>query len=163
VEEKIPDSIAHPAGLSVDVLSGSAKVIIPKWKMRQRAELKPRIAAVLVKVAEAQGGLSENLDLGTMLSNAESEIADLCYASTVMPEGLEWDDLDWEDLVSIAWGVWQQNIGTPGGGGLLGKTMGLLAPLTTSSPPKTSSEPSGPVSATSPVDGAAPQNDSSTN
>jgi len=127
--------------------------------MRDRAELKPRIAKIFEKFTAMQGQ-QVDFSLATIFTHAEDEVAEICRLSCDLGD-LDWDDLDWEDVPVIAQAVWELNIITEAGGGLVGKTAGLLAPML-SSPQKTESAPSGPDSVSSPADGEAAPSDSST-
>lgn len=153
-------TIAHPRNVEVAVLGGERHVTVRKWKMRDRAELRPRLATLFAKIATLEG-LALNLGLAEIFMHAEDECAEIAKVSTVMPEGLPWDELDWEDLAAIVQVVWTLNVMGPDGGGMAGKVGSLLGPLLSTSP--TESKPSGQDSVSSLDGGAPPQNDSSTN
>ena len=147
-------TIAHPRNMEVPVLGDTRHVTIRKWKMRDRAELRPRLAALFQKLVSIDGA---KLDVGLaeVFIHAEDECAEIARASTSMPDGLEWDDLDWEDLAAIVSGVWFLNIVGPDGGGMVGKVGSLLGPMLSAN--QTESKPSGQDSVSSPDDGAPPQ------
>jgi hypothetical protein len=153
-------TLAHPRNVEVAVLGDTRHVTVRKWKMRDRAELRPRLAALFAKVAGMEGQ-ALNLGLAEVFMHAEEECAEIARVSTVMPEDLEWDDLDWEDLAAIVQTVWLLNVVGPDGGGLAGKVGSLLGPMLSTNP--TESKPSGQDSACSPDGGAQPQSVSSTN
>ena len=153
-------TIAHPRNVEVAVLGGERHVTVRKWKMRDRAELRPRLAKLFAKVAGMEGQ-SLNLGLAEVFMHAEEECAEIAKVSTDMPKDLEWDDLDWEDLAAIVQTVWAVNVIPPDGGGMVGKVGSLLGPLLSTRP--TESKPSGQDSVSSPDGGAPPQSDSSTN
>jgi hypothetical protein len=153
-------TISHPQNVEVQVLSDTRHVTVRKWKMRDRAELRPRIASLFEKLASMES-VSLDVGLAQIFLHAEEECEHIARVSTAMPADLEWDDLDWEDLASIAQSVWLVNIVGPDGGGMLGKVGSLLGPLLSTK--QTESKPSGPVSVSSPDDGAPAQSDSSTN
>jgi hypothetical protein len=145
-------TMAHPRTVEVPVLGEERHVTVRKWKMRDRAELRPRIASLFEKLANMEGA-SMNAGLAEIFLHAEDECAEIAQCSTTMPADLEWGDLDWEDLAAIVQTVWVLNIASPDGGGMMGKVVSLLAPLLSTSP--TESKPSGPDSVSLP-DGGAP-------
>jgi len=153
-------TLAHPRSVEVPVLGGERHVTVRKWKMRDRANLRPRLANLFSKISSMEGQ-ALNLGLAEVFMHAEDECAAIAEASTSMPEGLEWDDLDWEDLAAIVQTVWTVNVITPDGGGMVGKVGSLLGPLLSTR--QTESKPSGQDSASSPDGGAPLQSDSSTN
>ena len=153
-------TIAHPRNVEVPVLDGERHVTVRKWKMRDRSELRPRLASLFAKIAGMEG-MALNLGLAEVFMHAEDECAAIAQASTSMPEDLPWDDLDWEDLAAIVQAVWTLNVAGPEGQGMVGKVGSLLGPLL--SMKGSESKPSGLASVSSPDDGEAPRSDSSTN
>ncbi len=151
---------SHPAVLEVAVLSNERHVTVRKWKMRDRANLRPRLLALFQKLADVQGN-AVNLGMTEMFMHAENECAEIAQASTTVPDGLTWDDLDWEDLPDIVQAVWTLNVAGPDGGGLVGKVGSLLGPLLSTT--ETESNPSGQDSASLPGDGEPLPSDSSAN
>jgi len=152
-------TISHPLSTSVPVLGEMHNVTVRKWKMRDRAELRPRLATLFQKLSTMQGASLE-LGLTEIFSYAEDECAAIAEASTVMPEGLAWGDLDWEDLPAIVSAVWFLNVMGPDGGGMVGKVGSLLGPLLSTKPIE--SKPSGQDSVSSPDGGEVPPSDLST-
>ena len=148
-------TLSHPRTIDVLVLDGTRSVSVRKWKMRERAELRPRILELFQKISALEG-TTIDFGLASVFLHAEEECAEIARLTSTTPDGLEWDDLDWEDLPDIVQAVWSLNIVTPTGGGLLGKAGGLLAEL--SSPKTTESKLSGPDSASSPEAGGPPLN-----
>ena len=148
-------TIAHPSNVEVAVLGDSRHVTVRKWKMRDRAELRPRISALFQKIAGMEGA-SLDMGLAEVFMTAEEECAHIARVSTLMPEDLDWDDLDWEDLASIVQVVWTVNIVGPDGGGMMGKVGSLLGPLLSTK--TTESKPSGQDSASLPDSGPPPPN-----
>lgn len=144
-------TIAHPRTVEVPVLDGTRHVTVRKWKMRDRANLRPRLATLFAKVSGMEG-LAINLGLAEVFMHAEEECAEIAKVTTVMPEDLEWDDLDWEDLAAIVQAVWLLNVVGPDGEGMVGKVGSLLGPMLSTRPTET--KPSGPDSVSSPEDGA---------
>lgn len=120
-------SIVHPAVRRVPVVGGRATVEVRPWTMAQRAELKPRIAALLAKVLELGGETPKKVDLAELFTLAETEVAEVVRASITMPDELTWDELSWEDLPVLAQAVWETSIARPDGGGLGGKAYRALA------------------------------------
>ncbi len=120
------DSIVHAIGVEVPVQGGAAKVRVRPWRMAQRAELRPKVAALLDRIEkQREGGLPTTL--GALFELAEAEIADVVRASVELPEGVTWDDLFWpEDLVDLAQAVWETSIVRADGKGALGKLAGVL-------------------------------------
>lgn len=161
-------SLAHPASRLVPVCGGAHEVRVRPWTMAQRAELKPRLSALLSRVQELEGDLT-TLNLATLFNHAEEEIYHIVRASVVLPEGLTWDELDWEDLPSLAQAVWEISVVRMDGGGLAGKLVGVLVGAVQraavhaqlKSPPrstkKSSPAPSSAGSPSSPADGAPTQ------
>lgn len=147
-------TIAHPNNVEVAVLGGTRHVTVRKWKMRDRAELRPRIASLFQKIAGMEGA-SLDMGLAEVFITAEEECAQIAQVSTIMPEDLDWEDLDWEDLASIVQVVWTVNIVSPEGGGMMGKVGSLLGPMLSTK--TTESKPSGPDSVSSQGDGAPAQ------
>jgi hypothetical protein len=157
-------TLSHPGSTTITahIDDEEIKVTIRKWKMRDRAELKPRIVRVLEKITGRNGEMT--LDLASMMLVAEEEIYEIAKVSAVLPDGKEFDDMDLNDLVDIAQAVWVTNILGPEGGGLMGKLGILLAPiLETKSAQKTSNEQNGLDSVSSGDDGGPAPNVSSTN
>lgn len=153
-------TISHPRNVEVAVMGDERHVTVRKWKMRDRAELRPRIASLFEKIANMEGA-SLNAGLAEVFLHAEDECAEIAQCSTTLPEDLEWDDLDWEDLASIVQTVWTLNIASADGGGMMGKVVSLLGPLLSTNP--TASKPSGLDSVSLPDGGEPAQNASSTN
>lgn len=150
--------MSHPRTIEVSVLGGERHVTVRKWKMRERAILRPRLTELFEKVIalqEQSDGI--NLSLVSVFMHAEGECAAIAEASTSMPDDLKWDDLDWEDLPDIVQAVWSLNVA----GGLMGKVGSLLGPLLSTNP--TASKPSGQDFASSPAAGEVAPNSSSTN
>lgn len=145
-------TISHPGSIEIEVLGGQHKARVRKWKMRDRAELRPRIAKLFEKVVSMEGK-SFDLSLATIFMNAEEECAEIARVCVEFPySDIKFDDLDWEDLPTIVQAVWTLNIIGPDGSGLVGKAGGLLAPLL-SSRTAIASKPSGPDSVSSPAAG----------
>jgi hypothetical protein len=153
-------TIAHPRVMDVEVLSGERHVTIRKWKMRDRAELRPRLAALFQKIVSLEGAKMD-IGLAEIFMHAEDECAAIAETSTSMPPGLAWGDLDWEDLSAIVSAVWILNVAGPDGSGMAGKVGSLLGPMLSTN--QTESKPSGPDSVSSPDDGAPALRDSSMN
>ena len=149
-------TIAHPRNVEVPVLGETRHVTVRKWKMRDRAELRPRLAGLFEKISGMEG-IQVGTALADVFMHAEDECAHIAKASTTMPEDLEWDDLDWEDLAAIVQSVWLLNVVSPDGGGMMGKVLSLLAPLLSTT--TTESKPSGPDSASLPESGVPAQSD----
>lgn len=146
------ETISHPGSIEVDVLDGTQKARIKKWKMRDRAELRPRIGKLFEKIMSLEGK-TVDFSLAAVFLNAEEECSEIARLCVEFPySDTKFDDLNWEDLPTIVQAVWTLNIVGPEGAGLVGKATGLLAPLL-SSRMKTESKPSGPVSASLPVVG----------
>lgn len=137
---------SHPRFIEVPVNGGEQKVTVRKWKMRTRAELRPRLTDLFMKLAALEG-VTLNLGLAEIFMHAEDECAHIARESVTMPEGLEWDDLDWENLPDIVQAVWTLNVVGPDGSGIAGKVVGLLGPILSTR--QTESKPSGPDSASS--------------
>lgn len=126
--KKIEGSAVHPGYSLVPVLDGAAQAKIRKWTMAQRADIKPRLAAVLMKIADLRSNTAQ-FTLPGFFTEAEDEIAEICRVSVELPEGISFDDLHWADLPVLAQGVWDTNIVTEDGGGLAGKLISLVAPV----------------------------------
>jgi len=141
---------SHPATLDVAVLNGERHITVRKWKMRDRATLRPRLVALFQKLVEVQG-TALNMGMTDIFMHAEDECAEIARASCSVPEDIEWDDLDWEDLPDIVQAVWTLNVASPNGGGLVGKVGSLLGPLLSTT--ETENKPSGQDSVSSPAGG----------
>lgn len=153
-------TMSHPGSVDVSVLDGERQVKIRKWKMRDRANLRPRLATLFEKIVTAQGQ-TVDLSLAGLFMHAEDECAAIAEASIDLPSGLAFDDLYWEDLATIVQAIWTLNVVNPSGGGLVGKAGSLLGPMLSTRP--TESKPNGQDSVSS-LDGGAPaQSDSSSN
>ena len=150
-------TIAHPTSREVAVLEDTRHVTVRKWKMRDRASLRPRIALLFEKLVGMQEKVGLDVGLADVFMHAEEECAEIARASTSMPDGLEWDELNWEDLASIVQVVWLVNVVSPDGGGMMGKAGSLLGPLLSTK--QTESKPSGPVSVSLHDGGAPAQSD----
>jgi hypothetical protein len=141
------DSIVHAIGVEVPVLGGAHKVRVRPWRMAQRAELRPKVAALLDRIE------TERLTQGTatfakLLTVAEAEIAEVVRASVELPPGVAWDDLLWpEDLITLGQAVWETSVVRKDGTGAAGKVIGVLRGIAGASgapkqAPKTPTEPS---------------------
>lgn len=156
----------HPLVREVPVQAGACKAKIRPWTMAQRAELRPRVAAMLSKVLEFEKN-PLGVDLADLFGYAEDELAEICRATVQLPEGVVWDDLLWEDLPILVQAVWDVCVVRGDGGGLAGKMGGALAGALQSvarlskTPPQ-QSEPSSPASPSSPDAGAPTPNGSAT-
>lgn len=149
-------TMSHPGSIEIEVLEGTQKARVKKWKMRDRAELRPRIAKLFEKIVSAEGKTID-FNLASIFMHAEEECAEIARVSVEFPYGsIQFDDLNWEDLPTIVQAVWTLNIVGPEGTGVVGKATSLLAPLF-SSRTTSESKPSGPVSASLPDAGDQPQ------
>ena len=128
--------IAHPRVLEVPVSTGlddgtTRKVRLRKWTMAQRAELKPKVLAVLDRIVGLQGGISGALssDLVQLFMEVEDEIVDVVRASISREElsDADWDAMDWSDAPDLAFGLWELNI--TGAGGIMGKAGAALGAM----------------------------------
>lgn len=125
-DETIEQVSAHRPGRRVPVMGGAANVIVRPWTMKQRAELKPLLAAVVSRIAPSDA-TSPSFSLPSLMLAAEDELCEIARATAEMPTGVSWDDLHWEDLPTIIQAIWETSIVTIAGGGLAGKVMSLLA------------------------------------
>lgn len=122
-------NIAHPQAKIVDVIGGQYQAKVPKWTMAMRAECKPRIAAILERVEGRFNAGQPISGLADLFTFAESELVDITRTCVVLPDGLAFDDLLWEDLPLLVQAIWEHNLVTDEGEGLAGKVMSLFVPL----------------------------------
>lgn len=124
-ETAAPEVTAHRNARRVAILGGEKTAIIRPWTMKQRAELKPLLAAVFQRIQNSGMELAQITVAGLILE-AEEELVDLARATVELPENVSFDDLHWEDLPSLIQAIWETSIVTNSGGGVAGKTIGLL-------------------------------------
>lgn len=127
-----PESIAAPRTIVVPVKGGEHKLTISPWSMAQHDECFPIVAELIQYWADAQNPDAIAFSLGEMITTYKAEIIRLCKITIreqLEQQGLDWDtDLWGEDLFGIADAIWKTSLVRPGGGGVLGKAMGLMAP-----------------------------------
>ncbi len=140
----------------VELRGGSLRVPVRPWTLAQRDELRPLLAGLLSRVQEltAQGKL-ETLSLHSLFLEAEAELFALVRASVVLPEGEEWGALWYEDLPILAQAVWETSVVRAGGGGLLGKLVGVLSEAFLAAARHAQAPPPGPEAAPG-ANGSAP-------
>ena len=118
-------SIAHPPTQEVELKSLGKTIALRPWTMGQRAELRPKIAILLAKLGDLQGGTEriETMQMADAFVTMEDEVSKIVRAS--IPEKVlsedEWIEMAWEELPILAQAVWQLNVARSDGGGLLGK------------------------------------------
>jgi hypothetical protein len=124
--------VAHPPTQRVELSTGK-KLTLRPWTMAQRAELRPRIGALLEQLSKLEGGdaFSTSGPLGqhlaTLFMSLEGEVTEIVRESIPLSDltSEEWDAISWgDDVPTLAMGIWELNFGRPGG--VLGKlTAGL--------------------------------------
>lgn len=117
---------AHRVGRRIDIMSRSNVAVVRPWTMKQRAELKPLLAAVFSRLQSPEASDSQ-LSIASIMLHAEDELVAIARATVELPPDVSWDDLLWEDLPAIIQAIWETSVVTPLGGGIAGKTIGLLA------------------------------------
>lgn len=120
--------IAHPEPVTVKLMGGQVSAEIPKWTMARRAQIKPKIARLFQRAVstDPENRISSVSDLFTV---AEDELVEICRVCVILPEGVKFDDLLWEDLPIMVQAIWDHNVITEGGGGLAGKLAHLVQPM----------------------------------
>lgn len=116
---------AYNEPIRVPINGGEYTAKIRRWTMKDRAEFRPLLAAVLEKVAASPG--SDVTNIAQVFLAAEDEMFEVARAAAELPDGLEWDDLGWPDGMSLVQAVWETNIMSVDGGGIMGKSLGMLA------------------------------------
>ena len=121
---------AHPPQRSIPLSTGKI-VKVRTWTMAQRAELRPKIVALLERFSEIELG-ADITALGSALVplfiQAEDEVVEIVRDS-IPRDALsdeEWGALAWtEDIPLLAQAIWELHFSSPGG--IVGKVMGGLA------------------------------------
>ncbi len=123
-------STANPPQRVVPLSTGK-KVKVRTWTMAQRAELRPRIAALLERFMGIDLG-ADITALGSALIplfiEAEDEVVAIVRESIPLAELSEkdWDKLGWtDDIPLLAQAIWELHFSAPEG--IVGKVMGGLA------------------------------------
>ncbi len=115
----------------VEVKGGSAKVAVRPWTMAQQDELFPLVAQLVDVYVKRISAGEEGVSLAELMVQCHREVSQI-VRRTVAPgledARLEWDDLDGEDLYTLAQAVWETSIQRPGGGGQLGKLLTMAGP-----------------------------------
>lgn len=123
-------STAHPPQRSVTLSTGK-KLKVRTWTMAQRADLRPKIVALLGRFSEIDLG-SDVTALGSALIplfiEAEDEVVEIVRDS--IPRDVlsdeEWAAMGWtEDIPLLAQAIWELHFSSPEG--IVGKLMGGLA------------------------------------
>lgn len=122
--QTVTGSVAQPGHIVVPLCGGTREGKVHPWTMAQRADLRPRLLALLDRVG-ALDGSDGQLNLGVLFMQAEDELASIARASIVLPEDLTWDELQWADLPNIIQAVWEANFANEEG--LMGKLLAMLA------------------------------------
>ncbi len=123
-------STAHPPQRIVPLSTGK-KIKVRTWTMAQRAELRPKIVALLERFTEIDLG-ADITALGSALIplfiQAEDEVVEIVRDS--IPRDVlsdeEWGAMAWtEDLPLLAQAIWELHFSSSQG--IVGKVMGGLA------------------------------------
>lgn len=126
-------TLANPVSIDVPVGGGVHTLVIRPWNMALHDQCFPVVVELLEHWMNSQKEGEAPTSLGAIVTTYKEEVTRLCRL-TVDPQlqklGLDWgEDLLGEDLYGIAQAVWDTSLYRPGGGGVLGKAMSLLAPL----------------------------------
>lgn len=123
-----PDSIAHPRAKAVPILGGTAHVIVRPWSVGQMHEAKPIVIEIMQMIQASSG----EMGLAEIVTRCEPEVMKLVQITIKgLPDGLKWTEIDYEDFLNLAQGVWETSILRPDGSGLLGKVVNLVASAAT--------------------------------
>jgi hypothetical protein len=125
--------VAHPPVIEVPLggaLEGTVITIRP-WTMGLRAQLRPKVAAVLRELAALRSAGAQLEDqLITLFLEAE-EVATQVVRATIPTDDLsadQWDRMLWEDMPALAQAIWDLNIQREDGGGVGGKIIAVMGP-----------------------------------
>lgn len=124
-------SVAALRIIDQPVMGGQKRLTVRPWSMEQHDEIFPLVADLLETYVAWQDK-PETFTLGAVLLRFSAECQRICEATVreeLVRQDLKWGDLWGEDLFGLAQAIWNTSIIRPGGGGLLGKGLGILGPM----------------------------------
>ncbi len=122
----------QPRIIDLSIMGGEKFLTIRPWSMKLHDELFPLVMAAIDRYT-AWDKKPEVVTIGTVATYLKDEIRRICERTVrdqLRDQKIDWDaDLWGEDFYGIAQAIWNTSIIRPGGGGIVGKGMGTIAPL----------------------------------